>query len=140
MLRGSAMKFLARFESPAYDLLRFFSGAMFSVHGMQKLFGVFTDHPMPPAGSQAWVGGIIELVCGIAIALGLFTRIAAFIASGEMAVAFFQFHIGGKLANWHWVPHLNGGELAVLYCFVFFYIATRGGGRYGFDAQVRHQR
>ena len=57
-----------------------------------------------------------------------------------MAVAFFQFHFKGVFANWHWVPHVNGGELAVLYCFVFLYIATRGGGRFGIDAQVRHQR
>jgi putative oxidoreductase len=134
------MRFLSRFEAVAYDLLRFFAGAMFSVHGMQKLFGIFTEYPMPPAGSQAWFGGVIELLCGILVAVGLFTRVAAFIASGEMAVAFFQFHFQGVFARWHWVPHLNGGELAVLYCFVFLFIATRGGGRYGFDAQVRHQR
>jgi putative oxidoreductase len=131
------MRFLSRFEAMAYDLLRFMAGALYSVHGMQKLFGVLTSQPMPPAGSQAWVGGIIELVCGILIAIGLFTRPAAFIASGEMAVAFFQFHFQGVFANWNWVPHVNGGELAVLYCFIF-YVSTRGGGRFGFDSQVRH--
>jgi len=134
------MKFLARFESLAYDLLRFFGGAMFSVHGMQKLFGILTTEPMPAAGSQFWLGGVIELACGILVALGLFTRPAAFIASGEMAVAFFQFHFRGVFAHWNWVPHVNGGELAVLYCFLFFYISTRGGGRYGIDAEFRHKR
>jgi len=134
------MHFLARFEAWAYDLLRFVSGTMFSVHGMQKLFGMLTTDPKPPVGSQGWVGGVIELSCGIFIALGLFTRAAAFIASGEMAVAFFQFHFHGAFAKWNWVPHVNGGELAVLYCFVFLYISTRGGGRYGIDSQFRHSR
>lgn len=134
------MKFLARFEPLAYDALRFFGGAMFSVHGMQKLFGVLTDQPRPPFGTQEWLGGVIELVCGILVALGLFTRAAAFIASGEMAVAFFQFHFRGVFARWNWVPHVNGGELAVLYCFLFFYIATRGGGRFGFDSEIRRRR
>src|SRR5262249_56681165 len=113
---------------------------MFSVHGMQKLFGMLTTDPKPPVGSQVWVGGVIELSCGIFIALGLFTRAAAFIASGEMAVAFFQFHFHGAFAKWNWVPHVNGGELAVLYCFLFLYISTPGGGRYGIDSQFRHSR
>ena len=134
------MRFLSRFEPLAYDLLRFVTGAMFSVHGMQKLFGVFNDQPRPAAFTQEWVGGVIELVCGILVALGLFTRPAAFLASGEMAVAFFQFHFRGVFEKWHWVPQVNGGELAVFYCFAFLYIATRGGGRFGIDAQVRHQR
>jgi len=134
------MKALARLEPLAYDLLRFFGGAMFSVHGMQKLFGILSDHPMPAAGSQPWFGGIIELVCGVLIALGAFTRPAAFLAAGEMAVAFFQFHFRGVFSRWNWVPNVNGGELAVLYCFLFFYLSTRGGGRFGIDAQIRHRR
>jgi putative oxidoreductase len=127
------MRALERFQPVAYDLLRFFAGAMFSVHGIQKIFGVLGS-PRSPMLSQGWAGGVIELVCGILIALGLFTRLAAFIASGEMAVAFFQFHFKGVFANWNWLPQVNGGELAVLYCFVFLYLATRGSGRFGLDA------
>jgi putative oxidoreductase len=127
------MRALERFQPVAYDLLRFFAGAMFSVHGIQKIFGVLGS-PRSPMLTQGWVGGVIELVCGILIALGLFTRLAAFIASGEMAVAFFQFHFKGVFANWNWLPHVNGGEPAVLYCFVFLYLATRGSGRFGLDA------
>jgi putative oxidoreductase len=126
------MRALERFQPVAYDLLRFFAGALFSVHGMQKIFG-FMAQPRPPVFTQMWVGGVIELLCGILIALGLFTRLAAFIASGEMAVAFLQFHFKG-FANWNWLPHVNGGELPVLYCFIFLYLATRGSGRFGLDA------
>jgi putative oxidoreductase len=127
------MRALERFQPVAYDLLRFVAGALFSVHGMQKLFG-FMATPRPAPFTQMWVGGAIELVCGILIALGLFTRLAAFIASGEMAVTFFQFHLKGVFANWNWLPHVNGGEIAVLYCFIFLYLATRGSGRFGLDA------
>jgi putative oxidoreductase len=131
------MRALERFQPLAYDLLRFFAGAMFSVHGIQKVFGVMAT-PRSAAFTQIWVGGVIELVCGILIALGLFTRLAAFIASGEMAVAFFQFHFKG-FANWNWLPHVNGGEAAVLYCFIFLYLATRGSGRFGLDAMRSHR-
>src|SRR5688500_12827896 len=75
----------------AYVLLRVVAGLMFAFHGVQKVFGVLTDH-QPPVGSQLWIGGLIELVCGFAIALGLLTPLAAFLASGTMAVAYFQFH------------------------------------------------
>jgi putative oxidoreductase len=132
------MNFLERLRPLAYDLLRFFSGAMFSVHGIEKLFGFPSAANMPAALSQAWFGGVIELLCGSLIALGLFTRPAAVLASGEMAVAFFQFHFKG-LANWQWLPYVNQGELAVLYCFVFLYLATAGSGRFGIDAMRRRR-
>jgi putative oxidoreductase len=128
------MRALERFRPVAYDLLRFFAGAMFSVHGMQKLFGFPSAEHMPARFSQGWVGGVIELICGILVALGLFTRPAAFLAAGEMAVAFFQFHFKGIFANWHWLPFVNEGEMAVLYCFIFLYVATGGSGRFGLDA------
>ncbi|HET9036598.1 MAG TPA: DoxX family protein [Myxococcaceae bacterium] len=131
------MRFLARLEPLAYDLLRLFSGAMFSVHGMQKLFGILTSKAGPAPFSQAWIGGVIELLCGVLIALGLFTRPAAFLASGTMAVAYFQFHHAWKLGGGEWVPVVNRGETAVLYCFVFLFIATRGGGRFGLDRARR---
>jgi len=117
-------RFLGRYSEIAYTLLRVVAGLMFAVHGAQKLFGVLEGR-QPPVGSLFWVGGVIELVGGLLIAIGLFTSWAAFIASGEMAVAYFMVH--AKDGFW---PILNKGELAVLYCFVFLYIACRGGGRY----------
>ena len=118
-------RFLGRFAEIAYALLRVMAGLLFAVHGAQKLLGFPPGGHQPPVGSLPWVGGVIELVAGLLIALGLFTSIAAFIASGEMAVAYFMVHAPGGF----W-PILNKGELAVLYCFVFLYIACRGGGRY----------
>ncbi len=131
------MRFLARLEPLAYDLLRLFSGAMFSVHGMQKLFGILTSKPGPAPFSQIWIGGVIELLCGVLIALGLWTRQAAILASGTMAVAYFQFHHAWKLGGGEWVPVVNRGETAVLYCFVFLFIATLGGGRFALDRALR---
>ncbi len=100
------------------------SGWMFAFHGAQKLFGIFAPAQMPPmtVGSQMWFGGVIELVCGLMIALG-------FLASGTMAVAYTQFHWKLKL-NSNFFPGVNQGELAVVYCFVFFLIACQGGGQY----------
>jgi putative oxidoreductase len=117
-------RFLGRYSEIAYTLLRVVAGLMFAVHGAQKLFG-FLDGRQMPVGSLFWVGGVIELVGGLLIAIGLFTSWAAFIASGEMAVAYFMVH--AKDGFW---PIQNKGELAVLYCFVFLYMACRGGGRY----------
>jgi putative oxidoreductase len=117
-------RFLGRYSEIAYTLLRVVAGLMFAVHGAQKLFGFLGGRQMP-VGTLFWVGGVIELVGGLLIAIGLFTSWAAFIASGEMAVAYFMVH--AKDGFW---PILNKGELAVLYCFVFLYMACRGGGRY----------
>ena len=127
----------ARFEAPAYALLRIVAGAMLSCHGMQKLLGWFTTMHGPKVGSQLWFGGVIELVGGLLIALGLFTRAAAFIAAGMMAVAYFQFHWKLALDAWKWLPIVNKGELAVLYCFVFLFIAARGAGAASLDRAVR---
>ena len=119
------MNLLAKYTDQAYALLRIMAGLMFSFHGVQKIFGVLSDF-RPSVGSQAWFGGLIELICGLLILVGFQTSWAAFIASGEMAVAYFQVH-------WHFqfdqnfFPTINKGELAALYCFVFLYIATRGG-------------
>lgn len=118
-------RFLGRYSEIAYTLLRVVAGLLFAVHGAQKLFGVIGGTKMPPA-SLFGFAGLIELVCGLLIAIGLLTSWAAFIASGEMAVAYFMVH--AKDGFW---PVLNKGELAVIYCFLFLYIACRGGGRYG---------
>lgn len=119
------MKWLGKFADYAYALLRIMAGFMFSFHGAQKILGVLADF-QPPVFSQLWFGGIIELLGGLAVMLGFRSRIAAFICSGEMAVAYFQFH--WKLQSGpKFFPAINKGELAVLYCFIFFYIACRGG-------------
>jgi len=117
-------RFLGRYTEIAYTLLRVVAGLLFAVHGAQKVFGVLGGQKMPLA-SLFGVAGLIELVGGLLIAIGLFTSWAAFIASGEMAVAYFMVH--AKDGFW---PVLNKGELAVIYCFLFLYIACRGGGRY----------
>jgi putative oxidoreductase len=124
---------LSPFSERVYALLRLVSGSMFAFHGIQKLFGVLTTH-QPPVGSQLWIGGIIELVAGTAIAVGFFTSEAAFLASGTMAVAYFQFHWklqgGAQL-----LPAVNQGELALLYSWVFLLIACRGGGPWSVDSR-----
>jgi putative oxidoreductase len=104
---------------------------MFSFHGAQKILGVFSTF-QPPAGSQVWFGGIIELVGGLAVMLGFRTRTAAFLCSGQMAVAYFQFHWKLQLDS-NFFPPLNNGELAALYCFVFLFIACRGWVKWKLD-------
>ncbi len=117
-------RFLGRYSEIAYTLLRVVAGLLFAVHGAQKIFGVLGGTKMPLA-SMMGLAGIIELVGGLLIAIGLFTSWAAFLASGQMAVAYFMAH--APQGFW---PHLNKGEVAVLFCFIFLYIACRGGGRY----------
>lgn len=119
------MKQLERFADHAYALLRIMAGFMFSFHGAQKILGILSDF-QPSAGSQQWFGGLIELLCGLAVMVGFQTRWAAFLASGTMAVAYFQFHWKFQLDS-QFFPAINQGELAVLYCFVFLFIACRGG-------------
>lgn len=125
------MQWLAKYEHHAYALMRIVAGFMFAFHGVQKLFGVLSEF-QPPMGSQIWFGGIIELVGGLLILLGFQTRIAAFLCSGEMAVAYFQFHWKFQFGSGLF-PGVNKGELAVLYCFVFLLIACRGGLQWCLD-------
>ncbi|MBI4211282.1 MAG: DoxX family protein [Deltaproteobacteria bacterium] len=119
------MNQLAKYEQHAYALMRIVIGLLFAFHGVQKMFGVLTEY-VPEMWSQAWFGGLIELSCGLLVALGLRTRWAAFLASGEMAVAYFQFHWKFQTGA-EFLPTINKGELAVVYCFVFLFIACRGG-------------
>lgn len=112
----------------AYALLRIVSGAMFAFHGVQKIFGVFTDHA-PRIFTQIWVGGLIELVAGLLIVVGLYTSCAAFVASGTMAVAYVQFHWKLQFGALFF-PTVNKGELALLYSFLFLFIACRGSGKW----------
>jgi putative oxidoreductase len=124
----------ARLETITYAALRMVTGFMLLFHGIQKLFGMFTTKVPPEVLSQRWVGGVIELVGGTLIMFGLFTRPAAFISAGMMAVAYWQFHAieRGKL-----LPIENGGELAALYCFVMLFIFARGAGAISLDRQLR---
>jgi len=125
------MKWLEPYSDHAYALLRIVSGFLFSFHGMQKIFGILSDHDIP-LWSQAWIGGIIELAGGLAIMIGLQTRLAAFICSGTMAVAYAQFHWKFQFDS-NFFPVVNRGELAALYSFLFLYIATRGGRKWSLD-------
>ncbi len=123
----------ARFETPAYAALRIAAGSMLAVHGAQKVLGWFGSAGVPPVGSQLWVGGVLELVGGALIAAGLFTRAAAFITSGMMAVAYIQFHWKLQFAGNAWLPQVNQGELAVLYSLLFLFIMGRGPGAAALD-------
>lgn len=114
-----------------FCLLRAVVGVLFAFHGVQKIFGILTTS-QPSVGSQLWVGGLIELATGFAVALGVYTRPAALLASGTMAVAYTQFHWQGAFDR-GFFPVVNQGELAVVYAFVFLYIACRGPGPYSVD-------
>ena len=114
------------------SLLRIVTGLIFLQHGAQKLLGVppmAEGMSMPPAFSLFWFGGILELFGGLLVMIGLFTRPVAFILSGEMAVAYWMFH-----ANQGLFPALNGGDAAILYCFVFLYLAAAGPGPWSLDS------
>lgn len=117
----------------AYVLMRIVTGLLFSFHGMQKILGILAKS-QPAVGSQLWLGGVIELVCGLCIAAGVFTTWAAFLASGTMAVAYTQFHwkfAGGA----RFFPGINKGELALVYAVVFLYIACSGAGGFSVDSR-----
>ena len=118
---------MRRFSDIAYSVMRIIVGFLFACHGAQKLFGVLGERRELHA-VQGLVAGLIEFGAGVAVAIGIFTAIAAFIASGEMAVAYFKAHA----PHGFW-PILNHGELAVVYCFVFLYISTQGEGVLSFQ-------
>jgi putative oxidoreductase len=126
-------------EEVTYFLLRVVSGFLFIQSGGMILFGWFGGMPgapgAPPLMSQTGIGGILQFFGGIAILLGLFTRPVAFILSGMMAVAYWQFH--APQGGW---PLQNQGIPAVLFCFIFLYMAARGGGEWSLDALIRRKR
>jgi len=125
------MNRLAKYTEQAYALLRIVAGFMFSFHGAQKILGILSEF-QPPVGSQLWFGGLIELIGGLLVMVGWQTRWAAFLCSGEMAVAYFQFHWKFQLGS-AFFPAINKGELAALYSFVFLLIACRGAGKWSLD-------
>lgn len=126
----------ARLETITYAALRIVAGALLAFHGAQKLFGLFAKGGGPAVFSQLWFGGVIELVGGLFVAFGLFTRPAAFLTSGMMAVAYLQFHWKGALDS-GFFPIVNGGELAAVYCFVFLMYAVKGAGEVSLDRMFR---
>lgn len=120
------LAFMKPYQEQTYALLRIVTGFLFLWHGSQKLLGI------PPAGGEPpafilWIAGPIELIGGVLIMIGLFTRPVAFLCSGLMAAAYFIAHSSPLL------PILNGGELAALYCFVFLYMSARGAGIWSVD-------
>jgi putative oxidoreductase len=131
-------RFLGRYDEYAYAALRVVAGFLFACHGMQKVFGALGGAHGKGAAEAvftlSWVSGAIELL-GVLIALGVLTGYAAFLCSGEMAVAYFMAHS----PHGFW-PIQNHGELAVLYCFVFLYLATRGDGRFSVGALLPTRR
>lgn len=129
-------RFIGRFAPQFYALLRIVAGLMWALHGTQKIFNwpdaSRAPRDLPPLMT---IGGWIEIVGGLMIAIGLFASFAAFIASGQMAVAYFMSH--AKESFW---PTVNKGESAVLYCFLFLYIAAIGAGIWSIDAARRRKR
>jgi len=131
-------KFLGRFSPQLYAIMRIVSGFVFLTYGTQKIFGTPAS-PAPPGGQAPaslppllLVAGWVELVCGLLILLGLLAGWAAFLASGEMAVAYFMGHFPR-----HPLPVVNQGVPAVLFCFIFLYIASVGSGVWSLDSIFR---
>ena len=124
------LDFMKNYKDQTYALMRIVSGFLFFFHGTQKLLG------FPPAGWEMpwhihYVAGGIELIGGAMIMIGLFTAPVAFIASGLMAAAYWTAHFSTE----NWLPIMNEGDAAVLYCFVFLYISTMGSGIWSVDAK-----
>jgi putative oxidoreductase len=130
---------MSRYQPYLLSLLRIIVGFTFIPHGCQKLFGWLGG--MGGKGGTAelfslpWIAGVLELFGGLLILLGLFTRPVAFVLAGQMAAAYFLAH-----ATRGFWPILNAGELAVVYCFVFFYIFLRGSGSWSIDAMMGRRK
>lgn len=120
---------LSQHKDTAYALLRIVSGFLFFCHGAQKMFGVMGREAQELL-SFMWFAGLIEVVGGLLLIVGFMTGIAAFLCSGMMAVAYFMAHQFSGNGFW---PIMNRGELAVLYCFLFFFIAMTGSGKWALD-------
>jgi putative oxidoreductase len=133
------MMFLSRWSGPLLSVLRIVSGLLFLQHGTVKLLQFPPDPSGAPGGapplfSLIWLAGVIELVGGVLLTVGLWTRVVAFIASGEMAIAYFMAHAPQNI-----YPVRNNGDLAILFCFVFLYIAAAGPGPWSVDAMARRR-
>lgn len=124
----------ARSSPYMLSILRIAVALLFLEHGLSRLFGWPSAMPTPPMLTLYWFAGAIEFVGGVLVLLGLFTRPAAFIMSGEMAFAYFLSH-----APRNAFPILNGGDAAILYCFIFLYLAVAGAGPLSLDAMWRRR-
>lgn len=137
-MKGNGMfNTLSRYQAKLLGILRIVAGLLFLAHGLVKLFG-FPPGAMPgqvPILGLLGAAALIELIAGTLILVGLFTRIAAFIASGEMAVAYWMFHAPKSI-----YPIVNMGEVAILFCFIFLYLAAAGPGAYSLDARRRTRK
>jgi putative oxidoreductase len=122
------IKLQSEWEPRVLSILRIMVGLLFMEHGLAKLFGFPTAALHPAMFQLLWFAGVIEAGGGLLLALGLFTSPVAFIMSGEMAVAYFYSH-----AARNFFPLINGGDAAILYCFIFFYIFVAGGGAWSMD-------
>jgi putative oxidoreductase len=133
-----------RYAPMTYALFRIVFGFLFLLFGLQKMFGLLGGQVAPLASLQG-AAGVVETVCGLLVMLGLFTRPAAFLASGEMAIAFWYIHVStiamgkGLGIPAGLVPHNNGGVDAVAFCFAFLYICSRGGGIWSLDSLMRRK-
>jgi putative oxidoreductase len=125
----------ARIAPHIRSLVRIVVGLLFLEHGLSHLFGFPQAQALAPAFSLNWFAGAIEFVGGTLVTLGLFTRPAAFIMSGEMAFAYFLSH-----APHGFFPILNRGDAAILYCFIFFYLAFAGPGPWSIDKLLKYER
>ena len=131
MLQGEARLSKANLQTYAHTLLRVVAGFTYSLHGFQKLFGYFGGS-RAHTFSEMWIAAVLECFGGLLILVGLFTRPVAFLLCGEMAVAYFKQHF----PKGFW-PISNGGELAVLYCFIFLYLMSSGAGPWSLDRKIR---
>ena len=123
------MDFLTKYSSQILGITRIVSGLAFLEHGTTKLFNFPPGTMHPAITTLPGAGGVIELVAGALIVLGLFSRCAAFVASGEMAIAYFLFHMK-ILGQTDLFPTQNGGDAAILFCFIFLYLAAAGPGAF----------
>lgn len=119
---------LSAYAPQALAVLRIMTALLFLAHGTQKLLGFPAAEFAPPAFSIFWISGLIEIVTGALIAIGFFTRPAAFLASGTMAVAYWMAH-----APVNFFPANNGGDAAILFCFVFLYLIFAGPGAWSIN-------
>ena len=126
-----------RYADKALGLLRIVAALLFLLHGTSKLFGFppFSMGALPEVGTLLWIGAVLETVGGLLLLVGLLSRFVAFILSGEMAVAYWMFH-----APQSTFPLQNGGDAAILYCFVFLLIAAAGPGPWSIDAAISRKR
>jgi putative oxidoreductase len=128
------LPWLSRWQPQLLAILRIVTGLLFLEHGLSKFLAFPVPFPVDPLPPLLVAAGVIECLAGVLVTIGLFTRIAAFIASGEMAIGYWMIHF--PKSPW---PIVNQGEAAILFCFVFLYLAAAGAGAWSIDhARIRN--